>query len=450
MNVTQNKIDNLNTVVSISIKPEDYKPKVEKALKDYQKRLNMPGFRKGKAPMGIIKKQYEGAVTFEEINKVLNESLSNYISENKLNILGQPLPKTNDNLDINANELTFDFELGLAPEFSVDLSKAKIDYYKIEASEKEINETIEKMQTQLGQIIDVDQIENGGHFSAQVEEIDENNQSIEEGIKTNITFIVDDLKNKDLFIGKKSGEIIEINAQEIFNDPHQLQHFLGLTHEQAHDFNGKLKIRIEKPSKRTKAEVNQELFDKVYGKDKVSSEQELREKIKEELEGYYKRESDNKFMNDSVEWLFENIKFDLPEEFLKKFIKNSSKEPLNDDEVNTEYEKSEKGLRYQLIEGQILSDNKISIQYNDLVEFTRDQMKQQFAMYGYNDIPEAELNKYVANAMKNEEQVRQASNNLIQQNLFNIFDKQIGKVEKIVPLEEFNSIIKEENSKSKI
>lgn len=445
MNVTQNKIDDLNTIVKITIKPEDYKPNVEKSLNDYRKKLNMPGFRKGKAPMSIVKKQYEGAVTFEEINKVLNDALSNFISENKLSILGQPLPKENNELDTNAQDMTFEFELGLAPEFKVDLSKAKIPYYKIEATEKEIDDTVARMQTQFGEVVDADAIEEGGNFVGEVEEIDADGNPVEGGVNTTITFMVDDLKNKDSFLGKKKGDLITIKAQDLFNDVHQLQHFFGLSHEDAHHFNANLKITVEKTSIRTKAELNQDLFDKVYGKDKIKSEEELRAKIKEEIENYYKKESDTKFMNDSVEWLLDTIQFDLPTEFLKKFIKSKSKEPMTDEEADVEYEKSAKALRYQLIEGQILSDNQVSVQYNDLVEFTKNQMKQQFAMYGYVDIPDSELDKYVANAMKNEEHVRQSSGNLIQQELFKIFDSKIQKKEKTVTLEKFDEILKKES-----
>lgn len=449
MNVTQNKIDDLNTIVKITIKPEDYKPNVEKSLNDYRKKLNMPGFRKGKAPMSIVKKQYEGAVTFEEINKVLNDTLSNFISENKLSILGQPLPRTNNELDPDAQDMTFEFELGLAPDLSVDLSKAKIPYYKIEATDKEIDDTVLRMQTQLGEVTDADKIEEGGNFVGEVLEIDAEGNQVEEGINTTITFLVDDLKDKNSFLGRKKGDIVTIQAQDLFNDVHQLQHFFGLSHEDTHHCNANLKINVEKTSIRTKAELNQELFDKVYGKDKVKSEEELKAKIKEEIENYYKKESDTKFMNDSVEWLLDTIKFDLPTEFLKKFIKSKAKEPMSDEDAATEYEKSVKALRYQLIEGQILSDNKISVQYNDLVEYTKNQMKQQFAMYGYVDIPDAELDKYVANAMKNEEHVRQSSGNLIQQELLKIFDAKIQKKEKTVTLEKFDAILKKESEEKK-
>lgn len=449
MNVTQNKIDDLNTVISITISPEDYKPKVEKALEDYRKKVNMPGFRKGKVPMGVVKKQYEGSVTFEEINKVLNENLSNFITENKLAVLGQPLPVSDNNLDVNANEMTFKFEVGLAPEFKVDLSKATIPYYKIKATEKEIDDTVARIQTQFGEVIDADDIEEDGNFAGKVVEIDSEGNPVESGINVSVTFIVADLKNKKAFLKKKTNDVIEIYAQELFNDPHQLQHFFGLSHEEAHHFNSKLKITIEKTSTRTKAEINQDLFDKVYGKDKIKSEEELRNKIKEEIENYYKKESDTQFMNESVEWLFSNISFDLPSEFLIKYIKSNSKEPLSDKEAATEYEKSEKALRYQLIEGKILSDNNVNIQYPDLIEFTRNQMKQQFAMYGYTDVPDSELDKYVANAMKNEEHVRQSSGSLIQQKLFNIFDSQIKKKEKVVSIEEFDKVLKKESNKFK-
>ncbi|MDR3272670.1 MAG: trigger factor [Flavobacteriaceae bacterium] len=448
MNVTQNKIDDLNTVISIKLTPEDYKPKVEKTLKDYRKKANMPGFRKGMTPMSVVKKQYETAVTFEEINKILNTELNNFIAENKLAVLGQPLPKTDNNLDVNANEMTFEFESGLAPEFSVDLSKASIPYYKIEAADKDVNETIERMQSQSGEAVPSDEIVEGGHFAAKVQEVNEDETLVEGGIETTVTFLVEDLKEKNEFLKKKENDVVYVYAQALFKDVHKLQHFLGLSHEEAHHFNEKLKITIGETSTKTKAELNQDFFDKIYGKDKIHSEEELKAKIKEEFGNYYKRESDTRFINDSVEWLFENIKFDLPSEFLTKYIQSTAKEPMTDEQAAEEYKKSEKAMRYQLIEGKILSDNKVNIQFQDLLDYTKTSMKQQFAMYGYAEVPEEEIEKYSVNALKNEEHVRKTSGDIIQRELFKIFDAQIKKEEKTVTIEDFDKILKEEHNHS--
>ncbi|MDR2122621.1 MAG: trigger factor [Flavobacteriaceae bacterium] len=441
MNVTQNKIDDLTAIISITIQPEDYRSNVEKALNDYRKKVNMPGFRKGKVPMGIVKKQYEGAVTYEEINKVLNDTLNNFISENKLDILGQPLPVINEKQDEseNENEMTFKFEIGLAPEITVDLSKATVPYYKIKATEKEVAEVISGAQTQFGEIIDAEEIGEDGSFVAKVQEIDEEGNPVEGGIDTTITLLVDKLKTKDSFLGKKAGDVIEITAQSLFSDVHELQHFLGLSHEAAHSFDGKLRITPEKISDRIKAELNQEFFDKL-GKGDVTSEEELQASIKEEIEDYYKKESDTRFINDSVKWLLENVKVDLPSGFLIKFLQSTSKEPISDEKVAAEYEKSEESLRYQLIEKQILTDNKIKVKYQDLADFTRDQIKQQFAAYGYRDIPEEDLEKYVISAMKNEEHVRKSSSRIIQQELFKVFDSQITKKEQEVFFDEFHKL----------
>lgn len=445
MNIKENKVDALNTIVSISITPEDYKDKVEQTLKDYKKKMNMPGFRQGQAPMSIVKKQYEKAVSFEEINKVLSDNLNKFISENKLAILGQPLPKEREDLDFNATELVFDFELGLAPEFDVDLKKIKAPYYKIEATEEEINDTLDRMRNQFGETIPAKEVVKGGHFVADVTEVFEDGGEVEGGIKTTVTFLLDDLRTPDLFLGKKENDVVEIYAQELFNDVHNLQHFLGLSHDEAHHYNGKLHLDIKEISAKTQAELNQEFFDKIYGKDKITSVEELKTKIKEEMENYYKRETDNYFMNKTVDELLEKVSFDLPEAFLTKYLQSTAKEPMSDEDAKEEFKKSEKALRYQLIEGKILSANNVNVQFGDLMEHTKNQMKQQFAMYGYADVPEEELNKYAENALKNEEQLRRSSNELIQQKLFEIVDKEVNKEEKNITLKEFDELLKSEN-----
>ena len=441
MNVTQNKIDNLNTVISIKLTPEDYKPQVEQTLKDYRKKVNMPGFRQGMVPMSVVKKQYEAAVTFEEINKILNTELNKFIADNQLVVLGQPIAKTNSNLeDMNADEMTFEFETGLAPEFSIDLSRASIPYYKIETTDNDVNDTIERMQNYFGESIPTDEIVEKGYFKATVQEIDEDGAPVKGGIDGTFNFSVESLNEPNEFLKKKENDVVYAYAQTLFTDVHELQHSFDLTHEAAHSFNGKLKITISETSAKAKAEFNQDFFDKVYGKDKIHSEEEMRIHIRENYGKHYKQVADSEFINRTVEWLLENVKFDLPSEFLTKYIQSTAKEPMTDEQAAEEYKKSEKALRYQLIEGKILTDNKINVRYQDLLDYTKASMKQQFAMYGYEDVPDEEIEKYSANALKDEEHIRKTSDDIIQQELAKIFNSQVKKEEKTVSVKEYEAL----------
>jgi len=447
MNVTQNKIDNLNTVISIKLTPEDYKPQVEQTLKDYRKKVNMPGFRHGMVPMGVVKKQYEAAVTFEEINKILNTELNKFIADNQLAVLGQPIPKMDNNIDLNANELTFEFEAGLAPEFSIDLSQASVPYYKIEATDKDVDETIERMQNYFGESIPADEIEEKGYFKAKVQEINEDDTPVKGGIDGTFSFLVESLNEPNEFLKKKENDVVYAYAQTLFADVHELQYNFNLTHEAAHSFNGKLKITIGEISVKVKAELNQDFFDRAYGEDKIHSEEEMKNHIIENFGKHYKQQADNVFINKTVEWLLENVKFDLPSEFLTKYIQSTAKEPITDEQAAEEYKKSEKALRYQLIEGKILTDNKVNISFQDMLNYTKASMKQQFAMYCYGDVPDEEIEKYSANALKNEEHVRKTSDDIIQQELSKIFDSQVKKEEKVISVEDFNKILEEEEEK---
>src|SRR5690606_14831762 len=348
MNITKEQIDDLNAVVKVAISKEDYQEKVEQVLKDYKRQANIPGFRKGQVPMGLIKKQYGKAVLVDEVNKLLQDNLGKYLSEEKLDVLGNPLPKQQDNFDWDREPLDFEFELGLAPSFELQLkTKKAVTHYKIIADKKMIQEQVDRIQKQYGKITSKTEVgkkdEVSGTFSNEAEDIDQRS-----------TIEIEEIKSKkalEALLGKKAGDQVTLSTKGLFKEDYQLSSALGIGREKAEKLNIEVNFTIEEINEREPAALDQELFDKLFGKDVVKSEKELKDKIKEDSEKQFEQQSDQKLLNDITEKLIEGTKFELPGEFLKKWIQVSGEEPLTEDQAKEEFERSEKGLRYQLIEG---------------------------------------------------------------------------------------------------
>ncbi|MBT8185765.1 MAG: trigger factor, partial [Eudoraea sp.] len=309
MNITKEQIDDLNAVVKVAITKEDYEDKVSKILKDYRKQANIPGFRKGQVPMGLIKKQYGKAVLVDEVNKLLQDNLNKYLTEEKLDVLGNPLPKQQDNFNWDAEELAFEFELGLAPEFEVPLkTKKAITRYKIIADKKMIEEQVERLRKQYGKLISKSAVgkndELNGVFKSEADEI-ENKTTIE----------LDKIKSKkalEALKGKKAGDMITLSTKGLFKEDFLLSSALGIAREKAEKLNIKVDFTIEEINQRELAPLDQEFFDKLFGKDVVTSEAELKNKIKEDSEKQFEQQADQKLLNDVTERLIESVKFDLP------------------------------------------------------------------------------------------------------------------------------------------
>ncbi len=434
MNITKEQIDELNAIVTVAITKEDYHEKVEKILKDYRRQANIPGFRKGHVPMGLIKKQYGKAVLVDEVNKLLQDNLNKYLTEEKLDVLGNPLPKQQDNFNWEAEEFAFEFELGLAPDFEVPLkSKKAITHYKIVADKKMIDEQVERIRKQYGKLKSKSEVgktdELNGTFRNEAEEID-NKTTIElDKVKSK--------KSKGLLEGKKVGDVVSLKTKDLFAEDYLLSSALGIARDKAEKLNIDVEFTIEEINERELATLDQELFDKLFGKDEVSSEEELKNKIKTDSEKQFEQQSDQKLLNDLTENMIENTKFELPTEFLKKWIQMTGEKPLTPEEAQDEYEKSEKGLRYQLIEGKIIKDNNIDIQFDELKDFTKDFIKSQMAQYGQTNPQDEELEPIVMRVMSNQDEVKRLSEQLMSQKLLNLYKEKANLKVKEVTYENF-------------
>ena len=435
MKITKEDIDALNSVVKIDITTEDYKDKVDSQLKDYRKKANIPGFRKGHVPMSLVKKQYGKSVMIDEVNKLLQESLNKFLVEEKLDVLGNPLPKMQEDFSWDGDDFSFEFELGLAPDFEVNLNPKKaITSYKIVADKKMIDNQVANIREQYGKLVTQAEVDEDSNVTGTF-------RNEERDIEKKSTFKMEKIKGKanvNKLKGLKAGDSVELKSKGLFTDDHLLMNILGISHDEAHDLDIPLSLAIDEVSKTELADLNQEIYDKIFGADMVKSEKEFRDKLKEDAEKQFASQADQQLLNAVTESLIENTKFDLPAEFLKKWLAVSGEKPMTPEQAGEEYERSEKGLRYQLIESKLMQNHK-ELQYNfeDLKDYTKGFVKAQMAQFGDNQIGDKELDDIVMRVMSNQDEVRRLSDQLKTEKLLNFFKENMKLKSKEVTYEDF-------------
>lgn len=434
MNITLENIDALNAVVTVAINKKDYNEKVEKVLTDYRKKANIPGFRKGHVPMGMVKKQYGKSVLVDEVNKILQENLNKYLTEEKLELLGNPLPREQENLNWDAEDFSFEFELGLAPSFDVNLKNKKaITQYNIVADEKTINDQIVNIRKQYGKITPAIEITE----ETEVTGIFKNE---EEEINNTTTISLDKIKGKTnagKFLKAKVGDVLKLKTKNLFNQEHELVSALKINNELAKDLEVDVTFEITETNNRALADMDQEFFDKLFGKDAVKSEEELKDRLKEDAGKQFSQQADQRLLNDVTEHLVENTKFELPQTFLEKWMQTSGENPLTAEQAKEEFTKSEKALRYQLIEGKLLKDNDIKVQFEDLKAHTTEMVKAQMAQFGQTNPTDEELNGIVARVLSNQDEARKLSEQLVSQKLLAFYKENVNLKVKELNYEEF-------------
>lgn len=434
MNITKENVDALNAVVKVDIVADDYQEKVAKVLTDYRKKADIPGFRKGHVPMGMIKKQYGQSVMIDEVNKLIQDSLNKFLTEEKLDILGNPLPRINEDFNWDVDTFTFEFELGLAPEFKVDLSaKNKVKQYNIVATDELIDEEVKNIQTRYGKMSALETATADANVTATFVNEDAN-------INKKSSFLVSDLKgktNEKKVVGVAVRDVIELSTKKLFQDENKLQHILGIDKEVADSLDVKVTVTIEEITKTDPADLDKELFDKLFTDGSVTTVTQLREKIKEDAEKQFAQQGDQQLLNTVQEYLIENTKFDLPAEFLKKWLATAGEKELTTEEAAAEYEKSEKGLRYQLIESKIMKDNDIKLDYKELVDYAKGFIRQQMAQFGNMNPEEKELDDIAGRILQNQDEAQKLQGQLISQKLLAFFKENMNFKTKEVTYEAF-------------
>ncbi len=383
--------------------------------------------------MGMVKKQYGQAVLIEEVNKILQEGLHKFLNDEKLDVLGNPLPKNETEINWNSEDFTFEFDLGLAPKFEIDVKKKAVTNYKVVADKEMLENQVKTIRKQYGKLTSQDVVAKGVEITGTFTNEDA-------AIDKSTTIELEVLKGKSqtkALMGAKVGDVVTLKTKGMFAEEVDNQKFLGVDPVASKGLDVEVAFKVEEVNTREMADLDQELFDKLFGKDVVSSENELKEKIKQDAEQQFMQQSDQKLLNDVVESLIENTKFDLPKDFLERWIQVSSEKPMTAEEAKVEFERSEKGLRYQLIEGKLRAEHKLQVTFEELKAYSREMIKGQMAQFGQMDPSDEELDSIAARIMSNQDEVKRLSEQLNTNKLLQFFKENAKLKTKEVSYDKF-------------
>ena len=444
--------DKINGLLTMTIEPADYQESVEKTLKNYRKKAQVPGFRPGMVPMGMIKKQYGTAVKLEEVNKLISEKLYGYIQENKIHMLGEPLPNQEKQVpqDFEKDaELTFLFDIAVAPEFQAELSaKDKIDYYVIKADEKLIDDQVQMYASQAGEFVNADVFSGNDTITGDLRELDENGNTKEGGITADSAMVMPAYIKADdqrkLFDGCKAGDIITFNPKKAYPDNDaEVAALLKVDKEQVKDLASDFSYQITGIRHFQPAAVDQKLFDRVFGEGSVSDEKAFRQKIAETVAPQLQQNGDYKFMLDVRQYLEKKVgKLEFPEALLKRMMLQNNKDK-GADYVEKNFEGSIKELGWQLIKEQIVAANNIKVEDADLKAVAKEAIRAQFAQYGMSNVPDDVLENYAAEQLKKRENVDNFVDRAVDMKLTETLKNVVKLNEKEVSLEDFNKLLQE-------
>ena len=434
MDIKRVAISAVNEVIVMTVPHMDYKGQVAKRINEKMPLATVKGFRKGAVPKALVEKQYGAAIKIEEVNKVVQLALQRFLETERLNLLGSPLPKVNENFSWDDEDLVFEFEIGLAPEFEINLdTKNDIVKYQIIADDAMLDSQIGRIQKQYGKIISQTVVAEGNDVSG----IFANEEA---GINNRATIDLADLADAKVaksFIGKKVGDVITLKTKGLFNDDHKLMDYLAVDHDAVHGLDVEVTFTIDEVVAHEPAELNQELFDKLFGDGSVSSLEDLKAKIKVDAEKHFAQQAEQKLMADVQDFLIETTKFDLPDEFLIKWIQSSGEKKLSAEEAAIEYSRSEKGLRFQLIEGKALAQSNIQITFEDLKSFTTQNIRQQMAQFGNMNPTTEEVEGIVARVLSNQEEVKRLSEQVVADKMLQLFKEKANPKTKEVTYDQF-------------
>ena len=382
MNISQQSTGDLTATIHIQLSESDYAPSVEKQLSDYRKKASMPGFRPGKVPMGMIKKMYGKSVLAEEINKLISDSLNNYIVDNKLNVLGQPLPNEEKTTTIDFDsqkEFDFYFDVAFSPEFEVELSdKIQVTYYDIKVNKAEIDKAIDDVKVRFGTEENPEQAEKTDGLQGMFSELDKDGNLVDGGVNHKAFFRIEDIKVKttqDKLTGSKVGDSFDLNPMKAFKDEPKVKSLLHLEDADEEKLKADYRFEVEKVVRMHETELNEELFKKVYPNDDIKTEKDFRAKIKEEIKNHFQRDADRQFLDDSINELIKITNITLPDEFMKRWLVDINQGKISKEQIDVQYDSYLKTLRWQLIE------EKLHKKYGEAISVSREEIRNKVRAY---------------------------------------------------------------------
>ena len=443
MKLTQSKAKDLMATITVEVKAADYSERVEKVLKDYRKTAEVPGFRKGKTPMGIINKKYRTSVIVEEVNKILQDELYKHITAEKVRVLGSPMPIDEKPIDWeNDEDFTFEYEVGLAPEFDVKITaKDKLNYYKIKADASLVEGYCNDIAKRYGKMSNPEASVEGDLIFCTIEQLDVDGIVMDNGIKNDATVAMDyiaDKKIKKQFVGVKTDDLITVNVMKAFTNHSDLGAMLNVDHAAIHNLTSEeFQFTVKNVNRLEPAELNVELFDKVYGPGAIKDEKEFKAKVKSEAEAQFAGESDRMLKNDVVTYFVDKLKLAMPNEFLKRWLVQTSEQPITMEMLETEYDMYAKSLQWQLIENKILENHSIKVTQDDVLAHTKVLISAQMKQYGQPEGDDKQLTDIATNILKNEEERKKVYDQIFDERTLAVYKENFKLTEKSVSYDEF-------------
>lgn len=443
MKLTQSKAKDLMATITVKVIGADYSERVEKVLKDYRKTAEVPGFRKGKTPMGIINKKYRTSVIVEEVNKMLQDALYKHITAEKVRVLGSPMPIDEKPIDWeNDEDFTFEYEVGLAPEFDVKITaKDKLNYYKIKADAKLVDGYCNDIAKRYGKMSNPEASVEGDLIFCTIEQLDVDGIVMDNGIKNDATVAMDyiaDKKIKKQFVGVKTDDLITVNVMKAFTNHSDLGAMLNVDHAAIHNLTSEeFQFTVKNVNRLEPAELNVELFDKVYGPGAIKDEKEFKAKVKSEAEAQFVGESDRMLKNDVVTYFVDKLKLAMPNEFLKRWLVQTSEQPITMEMLETEYDMYAKSLQWQLIENKILENHSIKVTQDDVLAHTKVLISAQMKQYGQPEGDDKQLTDIATDILKNEEERKKVYDQIFDERTLAVYKENFKLTEKSVSYDEF-------------
>lgn len=445
MNITQESSGDLTAIIHINLQERDYIEAVNKQLSDYRKKAKMPGFRPGMVPIGMIKKMYGNSVMVEEVNKTLSESLNNYIIENKINVIGNPIPNKEKTTQIDfakQKEFDFYFDIGIAPELEIQLSKeVKVPYYTIKITETEVNKAVEDVKVRFGEDENPEISEPGDSLQGKFVEVDTEGNTVEGGVENDGFLKFDDIKLKTVqnkLVGKKVGETVTFNLLNAIKDESKVASLINRHDDGDEKLKVDYKFEIAKVVRTHEAVLGEELYKKVFPSQEITSEEEFKEALSKDLVKHYQRDTDRQFLADTVKELIKIADISLPDEFLKRWLLESNEGKITQEQIDTQYDNYSRTFKWQLLEGELLKEHAEAMQVKE--EEVREKVAAYFQTMGGAAELTPQLEGIIDQVLSNKEEKQKIFNDIQDEKLIKLFKENVTAKNKKVTTEKFIEI----------